>query len=111
MSFTNRAANERLVGSVSFPRWVTIPFIMIIGLILWVGVLADSPEPLTAPGVGSIVYVAAVIVVAALLAYADRKPGKDRRNGQLSGPPSGRHCQAEEPDWRTRDRRLGSARC
>jgi hypothetical protein len=57
---------------------------MIIGLILWVGVLSDSSGRLTMPGTGSILYVAAVIGIAALLAYADRKrnpPPKNRKDG------------------------------
>ena len=53
-----------------FPRWLTIPFILIIGLILWIGVLSDSYGH---PDVDSILYVAAVIPVALLLAYVDRK--------------------------------------
>jgi hypothetical protein len=57
--------------SVSFPRWVTIPFLLIIAGILWRGVLADS-SGLTNPGMDSIVYVIAVVCVAGLLAYLDR---------------------------------------
>jgi hypothetical protein len=60
-------------GARAFPRWITVTFILIIGWILWVGVLSDSSGRLTIPGPGSIVYVAAVIGVAALLAYVDRK--------------------------------------
>jgi amino acid permease len=48
------------------PRWVTITFLMIVALILWIGVLQM-------PGIDSIIYVAAVIAVAVLLAYADHK--------------------------------------
>ena len=48
------------------PRWVTITFLLIVGLILWIGVLQI-------PGIDSIAYVAAVIAIAAFLAYADRK--------------------------------------
>jgi len=51
------------------PRWVTITFLLfllIVGLILWIGVLQM-------PGIDSIIYVAAVIAIAAILAYADRK--------------------------------------
>lgn len=58
-------------SSVSFPRWVTIPFVLIIGGILWRGVLADS-SGLTNPGMDSILYVIAVACVAGLLAWLDR---------------------------------------
>jgi len=68
-----RKAGERPVVPTSFPRWVTIPFVLIIGLILWIGVLSDSSGHLTIPATGSIVYVVGVIVISGLLAYADRK--------------------------------------
>jgi hypothetical protein len=55
-------------------RWIAVSFVMIIGLILWLGVLSI-------PGPGSIVYVVAVIGVAALLAYADRKRNASRKPG------------------------------
>jgi hypothetical protein len=63
-----------------FPRWVAVSFVLIIGLILYVGVFADSSGGITIPGTGSIIYVAAVIAIAALLAYVDRQrdaSGKD----------------------------------
>lgn len=53
--------------SISFPRWVTIPFILIIGGILWRGVLSESN-----PGIDSVIYVIAVVCVAGLLAWLDR---------------------------------------
>jgi hypothetical protein len=59
----------------SFPRWLTALFILTIGLILWIGVLSNSSGLLTMPGTDAILYVAAVICVAALLAWADRKRG------------------------------------
>ena len=58
-------------SSGAFPRWVTIPFLLIIAGILWRGVLADS-SGLTSPGTDSILYVIAVVCVAGLLAYLDR---------------------------------------
>jgi hypothetical protein len=60
---------------------MTIPFVLIIGLILWLGVLADSSGSLTVPAAGPIIYVVAVIGVAMLLAYVDR-----RRNGSGGHP-------------------------
>jgi hypothetical protein len=50
-----------------FPRWIAIPFILIIGWILWIGVLSDSSD------VASTLYVATVIGAALLFAYVDRK--------------------------------------
>jgi hypothetical protein len=49
---------------------------------LWIGVLSDPSGRLRMPGMGSIIYVAAVIGVAAFLAYADRNrdsAGKNRK--------------------------------
>ncbi len=57
---------ERPTKTAAYPRWLTILFILVIGLILWMGVLSM-------PGIDSIMYVAVVIGVVALLAYADRK--------------------------------------
>jgi hypothetical protein len=49
---------------------------------LWIGALSDPSGKLRMPGMGSIFYVAAVIGVAAFLAYADRNrhsAGKSRK--------------------------------
>lgn len=85
-----RSQERRFAKSASFPLWITVPFILIIGLILWLGVLADPSGHLRMPGAGSILYLVAVIGVAVFLAYADRngdsfeknhryKPGYKRR--------------------------------
>jgi hypothetical protein len=66
-----------------FPRWITVPFVLIFGLILWLGVVSDPAGRLAAPCTGSILYLLAVIGVGALLAYADRDEdsrGKDRKH-------------------------------
>ena|ERR1700676_2161122 len=63
---------RRFAKSVAFPQWITIPFILLIGLMLWIGVLSDPSGKLRMPGMGSIFYAAAVIGVAAFLAYKDR---------------------------------------
>ena len=75
---------------------MTISFILIIGLILYVGVLSDSSGRLTIPAAGSIVYIAAVIATAAVLAYVDRK-GKDmpRHPGGETGDKGSRNGIAE----------------
>jgi len=75
--FSYRTPKEHFSASVSLPRWITIPFILVIGLILWVGVLSDSSGD-------SVLYVVAVIGVVLLLAYADRRrnrAGKNRKKG------------------------------
>lgn len=80
MRFSSHPADERPGRTVRFPRWITIPFILITGLVLWVGVLSDSSGRLTMPGTDSILYVAAVVGVAALLAYLDRKRGASEKH-------------------------------
>jgi hypothetical protein len=73
-----RSQQRRFAKSVAFPRWITILFILIIALMLWLGVLSDPSGNLRTPGTGSVLYVVAVIGVAAFLAYTDR-------NGDSSG--------------------------
>ena len=75
-----RSQQRRLAKSASFPRWVTVPFVLIIGLMLWLGVLSDPSGKLARPGIGSVLYVAGVIGVAAFLAYADRNRNTSERN-------------------------------
>ncbi len=74
-----RPTREGRIGQAGFPRWITIPFILIIGSILWIGVLSDSSGHLAVPDADSILYVVAVIGVVILLAYADR--GRKRKRG------------------------------
>ena len=88
--FSCRTPKEHFSASVSIPRWITIPFILIVGLIIWVGVLSDSTGSFTGPDLDSILYVVAVIGVVLLLAYADRrrngagkKPKKRSREGDI----------------------------
>jgi len=71
---------ERPAKSLKFPRWGTVTFILLIGSILWVGVLSDSSGRPTMPPVDSILYVAAVVCAAFLLAYADRRRNGSRKN-------------------------------
>jgi hypothetical protein len=62
----------RFQGTSAFSRWIAIPFLVVIGLILWLGVLADSSGQWKAPGAGRILYLVAVIAAAAFLAHRDR---------------------------------------
>jgi hypothetical protein len=72
MKLSYRVGGGNSSRSVALRRWITVPFILIIGLILWIGVLSDSSAQTATPGAGSVLYVGAVIAVAALLAYVDR---------------------------------------
>jgi hypothetical protein len=75
-----RAQQRRFAKSAAFPRWLTVPFTLIIALILWLGVLADPSGRLKAPGAGSVVYVVAVVGVAVFLAYTDRNADPPKKN-------------------------------
>lgn len=85
---TNRAQERRFAKSVAFPRWIGAPFVLVIGFMLWIGVLADPSGKLKMPGPGSILYLAPVIAVAAYLAYADRT-GNSSRKSRRFGPGCG----------------------
>jgi hypothetical protein len=85
-----RSQGRRFVKSAAFPRWIAVPSVLIVGLMLWLGVLSDPSGKLATPGLGSILYVAAVVGVAALLAYADRSrdcAGNDRLRNRLDSKP------------------------
>lgn len=70
---------QRSAKPIPVARWTAIPFVLIIGLILWVGVLSDESGHFTVPGAASIVYVAAVAVITAVLAWADRRSSRGRK--------------------------------
>jgi hypothetical protein len=57
---------------------------MIIGFVLWMGVISDPSGKLRTPSIGSIFYVAAVIGVAAFLAYSDRHRDPAGRSVKLN---------------------------
>ena len=78
----NRRRKRRFAECVEFPRWVVAAGVLLIGLILLLGALADDSGKLRMPGAGSVLYLAAVIGVAAVLFYPRRSrhlPAKDRR--------------------------------
>lgn len=85
MRLSYRSRERRFAKSVAFPRWFTVPFALIIGLMLWLGVLSDPSGHLRTPRTGAILYVVAVIGVAAFLAYADRNRDSTGKNGNV-GP-------------------------
>ncbi len=59
--------------SMPFPTWITVSFVLIIGLILWIGVLSDASGHFTMPGSGSLLYVGGVICVTVILVWLDRR--------------------------------------
>lgn len=82
---------ERFGKSLPSRRWIMIVFVLIIGYILWAGVLSDPSGHLSTPSVGSILYTAAVFGVASVLAYTDQNrdsAAKTRKSksGQNSHP-------------------------
>jgi hypothetical protein len=56
---------------MQLPQWLWGAFVLILGLMLWLGALSDATGELRMPGVGSIFYFAVVIGLAALLVRRD----------------------------------------
>jgi hypothetical protein len=73
---------RHLPKSARLTQWFTIPFILVIGLVLWVGVLSDPSGHLRTPSLGPILYVAAVIGVATFLALTDRNGDSSEKDRQ-----------------------------
>ena len=69
---SHHARERRFATKVQFPRWILAAFVVIIGFVLWMGVISDPSGKLRTPSRGSIFYVATVIGVAAFLAHYDR---------------------------------------
>jgi hypothetical protein len=76
---SDRAQMRHFATSVTFPRWLTVPLVLLISLVLWLGALQDPLGNLKPPGIGSFLYVVAVIGVATFLACAGRN-GKNRKH-------------------------------
>ena len=75
----NRGRKRSFAESVEFPRWVVAAGVLLIGLVLLLGALADDSGKLRMPGAGSVLCMAAV-GVAAVLSYSRRSRhslGKD----------------------------------
>jgi hypothetical protein len=62
------------------PRWRTLlaGFVLIFGLMLFLGTIADSSGTLQPPGADAIVLIAGIVVTACLLVYLDNR-GTTRR--------------------------------
>jgi hypothetical protein len=65
----NRRRKLRFTESVEFPRWVVAAGVLLIGFVLLLGALADDSGELRMPGAGSVLYMAAVIGVGAVLLH------------------------------------------
>lgn len=78
MRYSSKA--EHFGKSLPRRRWTMIAFVLVIGYILWAGVLSDPSGHLSTPSVGSILYTAAVFAVASLLAYTDQNRDSASKN-------------------------------
>lgn len=67
-----RSRKRSFAESVEFPRWVLAAEVVLIGFMLLLAALSDSSGKVRTPGAGSILYMAAVLGVAALLIYVRR---------------------------------------
>ena len=68
-----RSQERRFAKSAAFPEWITIPFVLLIGFMLWIGVLADPSGKMRRPSIGSILYTLAVIAIAAFPSFQRRR--------------------------------------
>jgi ABC-type transport system involved in cytochrome c biogenesis permease subunit len=57
------------------PRWRTLlaSFVLIFGLMLFLGTIADSSGTLQPPGADAIIMIAGIVVTACLLVYLDKR--------------------------------------
>lgn len=79
----SRPRKRSFAESVEFPRWVVAAGVLLIGFMLLLGALSDASGELRTPGLGSVLYMAAVAGIASLLIYTGRRrhpSGKDRRS-------------------------------
>jgi hypothetical protein len=62
------------------PRWRTLlaGFVLIFGLMLFCGAIADSSGTLQSPGVGATIFMAVIVAMASLLVYLDCRVSKRR---------------------------------
>jgi len=77
-----RTHMRHFATSAKFPRWITVPFILTFGLILWLAVLSGRTGHLRTIGAGSALYLAAVIGLAALLAGVGQSGDSSRKDGK-----------------------------
>lgn len=77
MSYRRRKRD--FVASVRFPRWVVAASILLIGSMLLLGALSDASGTLRRPNLGAVLYIAAIIGIAALVIYLDRTQDSAKR--------------------------------
>lgn len=58
--------------SAKFPRWMAATEVVLIGLVLWLAASSDAYGRVAKPGLGSALYLAVVIAVAALVLRTGR---------------------------------------
>lgn len=58
--------------TAEFPQWILVGGVLLVGFLLLIGALSDASGKLSKPGLGSVLYMAALIGVAAVLLYSKR---------------------------------------
>jgi hypothetical protein len=58
--------------TAEFPQWMLVGGILLVGFLLLTGALSDASGKLSKPGLGSVLYMAALIGVGAVLLYSGR---------------------------------------
>ena len=80
-----RSPKRSFAESVEFPRWILAAGVLLIGLMLLVATLADDSGKLNTPGTASVLYLTALIGIAAALIYSDRVR-RSPEAGRISAP-------------------------
>ena len=78
----SRSRKQSFANSAVFPRWMLAAGVLLIGFMLLLGALSDASGRLRAPGLGSVLYMAAVSGVAAFLIYSGRRGSVTRNHGR-----------------------------
>jgi hypothetical protein len=78
---SHRARLRHYARCARFPRWITIPAVLILGLIFWIAALSDPAGHVPTPGPGSILYAVIVFALAALLASGTGPSSSTKRSG------------------------------
>jgi hypothetical protein len=68
-----RPRKRSVADSVEFPRFILAAGVLVIGIILLFGALADASGKLSAPGIGSAIYMAVVVGIVIALIYVGRR--------------------------------------
>jgi peptidoglycan/LPS O-acetylase OafA/YrhL len=68
-----RIRQQDSARSAALPRWIAVLAIVLVGFVLLLGALSDPQGNLGKPGVGGYLFIAALIMLAAGVAFGDRK--------------------------------------